>query len=68
MGGLVTWEALTSSRSQYTGNSLGLPMEDSSTPPVAACFQISWMASSCQLAFSRRALLFFSIFNAWVGQ
>ena len=30
-----------SSLSQYTGSGLGLPMEDSRTPPVAACLQIS---------------------------
>ena len=43
-------------------------MEDSSTPPVAACFQISSMASEDQLALSRRVQRFFSIFKAWVGQ
>ena len=37
MGGFVTWEALSRSLSQYTGISLGLPMEDSNTPPVLAC-------------------------------
>ena len=36
MEGLVTWEALSSSRSQYTGRGLGLPMEESSTPPLPA--------------------------------
>ena len=37
MEGFVTWEALRSILSQYTGSGLGLPMEDSSTPPLEAC-------------------------------
>ena len=36
MEGLVTWEALMSILSQYTGMGLGLPMEESSTPPLSA--------------------------------
>ena len=36
-GGFVTCEALMSSLSQYTGKRFGLPMEDSRTPPLAAC-------------------------------
>ena len=37
MEGFVTWDALIRILSQYTGNSLGLPMEESSTPPEFAC-------------------------------
>ena len=36
MGGFVTWEAFSSSLSQYTGYSLGLPMLERSTPPLPA--------------------------------
>ena len=36
MEGLVTWEALMSSLSQYTGRGAGLPMAESSTPPDCA--------------------------------
>ena len=37
IGGFVTCEALMRILSQYTGSDLGLPIELSSTPPVAAC-------------------------------
>ena len=37
IGGFVTCDALMSRRSQYTGSGRGLPMDESSTPPVAAC-------------------------------
>ena len=37
MEGLVTWEALMRILSQYTGRVLGVPIEDSSTPPLSAC-------------------------------
>ena len=36
-GGFVTCEALMRSLSQYTGRRLGLPMDDSRTPPLSAC-------------------------------
>ena len=37
IGGFVTCEALINIRSQYTGSAFGVPMDDSSTPPLAAC-------------------------------
>ena len=39
MGGLVTCEALTRILSQYTGSFLGVPMEESNTPPVEMCIR-----------------------------
>ena len=67
IGGLVTCEALIRILSQYTGKGLGLPMEESSTPPLFACLYISRMVSFCQLAFSRSVQSLFTIFSARVG-
>ena len=50
MGGLVTCEALTSILSQNTGYGLGLPIEESSTPPEFACLYTSLMVALFQFA------------------
>ena len=44
MGGLVTCEALTRILLKYMGFSVGLPIEESSTPPVFACLYTSFIA------------------------
>ena len=50
MGRLVTCEALTRSLPQYTGCVAGEPMEERSTPPVAACLHVSSINEDGQLA------------------
>ena len=67
IGGFVTWEAFISILSQYTGKGLGLPIDESSTPPLFACLYISFIVLSDQLAFSPRRQSLLTILSALVG-
>ena len=67
MEGFVTCDAFISILSKYVGVSEGLPMDESSTPPVSACLYISLTARADQLPSLLGVLRFLMTFSAPVG-
>jgi len=68
MEGLVTWQASSTSLSKMRSYGRGLPIEDSSTPPVSACFHTAFLSSVDQLSLSRKVSAFFSMVMQCAGQ